>query len=174
MITDAVDAKELLSSLDETWNELLQLILSVCGSSINKVPFENSWTVGQLATHITKANTGMAKVLKKEGKTPERDPAEGAAKMKKIFLDFTAKYNAPESIIPEDQEYQKELLFNDLDESIRQLKEEYVKQDLSQLLTVKIFGEVTKLELYYFVLYHTQRHIHQLKNILNALSAQQQ
>ena len=174
MITDAVDAKELLSSLDETWNELLQLISSVDESSINKVPFENSWTVGQLATHIIKSNTGMATVLKKEGKTPERDPAEGAAKMKKIFLDFTAKYNAPEFIIPEDQEYQKESLLNDLDESIRQLKEEYVKQNLPQLLTVEIFGEVTKLELYYFVLYHTQRHIHQLKNILKALAAQQQ
>jgi hypothetical protein len=172
MITETVDEKELFVSLDETWNELIHLISSTGENIINKIPFANSWTAAQLATHIIKSNTGMATVLKKEGKTAERDPAEGAAKMKKIFLDFTAKYNAPEFIIPEDHEYQKELLLNDLADSIRQLKEEYSKQNLSQLLTVEIFGEVTKLELYYFVLYHTQRHIRQLKNILKTLAAQ--
>ena len=33
-----------------------------------------------------------------------------------------------------------------------------------------VFGEITKLELLHFVLYHTQRHIHQLKKILAAIS----
>jgi len=34
---------------------------------------------------------------------------------------------------------------------------------LAEIIALPIFGEVTKLELLYFVLYHTQRHIHQLK-----------
>ena len=171
MITATIDAKELLASLDETWSELMQLLSSIDESSINKIPFKGSWTIGQLATHVTKSNEGMNKVLNRPGKTPERDPSEGAAKMEAIFLDFNSKYQSPEFIIPEAKSYNKELLISDLSNSIQQLKMEWVKQDLSELLNVEIFGEVTKLELYYFVLYHTQRHIHQLKNMLKELLA---
>lgn len=166
MLTDTVDAKELFASLDEAWSELFNLVSSTNETLINKVPFKDSWTVGQLARHVTKSNMGMAKVLKMQGNVAERDPAAGAAKMKKIFLDFNAKYKSPEFIIPEAGDYNKESVINDLENSIQQLKEERVKQDLSQMLQVPIFGEVTKLELYYFILYHTQRHIYQLKNIL--------
>ncbi len=40
MITDTVDAKELFASLDETWNELIQLVSSTDEALINKIPFE--------------------------------------------------------------------------------------------------------------------------------------
>ncbi len=130
---------------------------------------KDSWTVAQLATHVTKSNNGMTKILKTTGTPAERDPAMGAAKMKSIFLDFNAKYQSPEFIIPEVKEYDRKTVVDDLENSIRQLREECGKQDLLQLLNVKIFGEVTKLELNYFVLYHTQRHIHQLKNMLREL-----
>ena len=36
----------------------------------------------------------------------------------------------------------------------------------SELLDLPPIGEITKLEVLYFVLYHTQRHIHQLKNVI--------
>ncbi len=169
MTNDTADAKELLSSLDETWNKLAALISSANDAVINKVPFEGSWTIGQLIRHVTKSNTGMVKVLQMEGKDAGRDPAQGAEKMKKIFMDFEAKYQAPKFIIPETKEYNKKSLVHDFEDSVRQLKGEYVKQDLSQMVNVEIFGEVTKLELFYFILYHTQRHIHQLKNILKEL-----
>ena len=169
MITDTVDAKELFTSLDKTWTELAQLISSVDESLVNKIPFEKSWTVAQLATHVTKSNNGMAEVLKTSGTPAERDPSMGAAKMKSIFLDFEAKYQSPEFIIPEVKEYSRETVINDLENSVRKLKEGRAKQNLSHVLQVEIFGEVTKLELYYFVLYHTQRHIHQLKNMLKEL-----
>lgn len=115
----------------------------------------------------------MADMLKKGGPTPERDAAEGVAKLKKVFLDFEAKYQSPEFIIPEARDYDKEEVLNDLGKSIHQLKAQLKNGNLSELLNVQIFGEITKLELFYFVLYHTQRHIHQLKNILKELSAKQ-
>ena len=173
MITVPVDAKELFDALDKTWMELIHSVSSVDESIINKIPFEKSWTVAQLATHVTKSNIGMADMLKKGGPTPERDAAEGVAKLKKIFLDFEAKYQSPEFIIPEARDYDKEEVLNDLGKSIHQLKAQRKNGNLSELLNVQIFGEITKLELFYFVLYHTQRHIHQLKNILKELGAKQ-
>jgi hypothetical protein len=169
MITETIDAKELFASLDKTWKELLHLVSSTNESLINKVPFKDSWTVAQLAAHVTKSNRGMAKALQIPGKPAERDPAEGVGKMKKIFLDFSAKYQSPEFIIPEVLDYDKKSVVNDLENSIQQLKEERMKVNLSEMINVQVFGDVTKLELFHFVLYHTQRHIHQLKNILKEL-----
>ena len=39
--------------------------------------------------------------------------------------------------------------------------------NLSEMISHSLFGEVTKLELLHFVVYHTQRHIHQLKKIFD-------
>lgn len=173
MITEAVDAKELFASLDQTWEELLDLISSANQTAINKVPFKDSWTVGQLATHIIKSNDGMVQLLQLPGEIANRGLADGEPNLKKIFLNFEAKYNAPESIVPETKDYDKPRLLDDLKNSIQHLKEERAKQELSKLLKVDILGELTKLELYYFILYHTQRHIHQLKNILKVLGERQ-
>jgi hypothetical protein len=161
-----VDTKKLFLSLDETWKKFADLISSAETNSINKIPYEGSWTIGQVARHVTKSNFGMVKALQMHGTIPERDLLQAEPKLKQIFLDFKAKYNSPEFIIPEAIEYQKEDILDDLKNSIQQLKEQREKQDLSELLNLEILGELTKLELLYFVLYHTQRHIHQLENIL--------
>ena len=173
MRTEPVDAKKLFASLDETWEELLHLVSSTNETLINKIPFKDSWTVAQLATHITKSNYGMAKTLEMQGKAATRDPAEGVPKMKEIFLDFSKKYQSPEFILPAVKVYNKESVLNDLGKSVEQLKDEGKSVELSGLLNVQIFGEVTKLELFYFILYHTQRHIRQLKNILKKLGEKQ-
>jgi len=169
MLTDSVDAKELFTCLDETWNELLDLISFTDEKLVNKIPFEESWTVGQLARHVTKSNHQMVQLLQLPGETANRGLADGEPNLKNIFLDFEAKYNAPESIVPETKHYDKQALLDDLINSIQQLKEERSKQDVSKLLNVDLLGQLTKLELYYFMLYHTQRHIHQLKNMWKEL-----
>lgn len=169
MATLTINTKELFASLDETWKKFVDLISSRDAKLINKIPFEGSWTIGQVARHVTKSNFGMVKALQMHGTVSERDLLQAEPKFKKIFLDFEAKYNSPEFIKPETKEYQKEDLLPDLKNSIKQLKEQREKQDLSELLNLEILGELTKLELLYFVLYHTQRHIHQLENILKEL-----
>ncbi len=166
---DVVDAKELFASLDQTWNQLLDLISLTDEKLVNQIPFEGSWTVGKLSRHVVKSNHGMVQLLQLPGETANRGLADGEPKLKNIFLNFEAKYKAPQSIVPETKHYDKQALLDDLKSSIQQLTRERTKQDLSKLLTVDLLGELTKLELYYFILYHTQRHIHQLKNILKEL-----
>jgi hypothetical protein len=170
MLTDTVDAKELFTSLDETWKKLVDLLSSADSKLINKIPFEGSWTIAQVVCHVTKSNQGMARIMQMYGVIPERNVMQAQPKLKQIFLDFKVKYNSPESIIPEAKEYDKEEVLRDLKNTVEQLTEQREKQNLSQLLELDILGELTKLELLYFVLYHTQRHIHQLENILEALA----
>ncbi len=159
----------LFEMLDDTTSQLLTLISSLDETELNTIPFRDSWTAAQLAWHVTKSNKGMAQALEMEGVPTNRDPAEGAEKLKKTFLDFTVKFNSPEFILPAEKNYQKEKVVADLQHSIDLLSKARGRVDLTEMINVPIFGETTKLELLYFVLYHTQRHIHQLKNILKSL-----
>jgi len=88
MITDTINTKELFASLDETWSELVQLISSTNEPTVNAVPFKDSWTTPQLATHVTKSNNAIAQGLNMKSKTAERNPEEGVPNLKKMFLNF--------------------------------------------------------------------------------------
>ncbi len=169
MITEKLNTKELFESLDETTSQLLQMISSLNENEINTIPFKNSWTAAQLVTHVTKSNKAIAQALHMEGKKTERNPGERAQELKTTFINFKIKFQSPEFIVPTEKMYLKENLIMDLKKSNEQLGELRDKVNLSEIISLPAFGEITKLELLYFVLYHTQRHIHQLKNILKSL-----
>jgi len=169
MTSTNIPTGELFASLDETACELLQLVSSPDEKVFNSVPFEDSWTVAQLAAHITKSNRAIINALSMEGRVAERNADARVPELKGIFFDFTSKFQSPEFILPTQDIYQKERLFGDLKKSIEVLKEKRSQGNLSEKISLPVFGEITKLELLYFVLYHTQRHIHQLKNIFRAL-----
>ncbi len=161
----------LFEMLDDTTSQLLTLISQLDETELNTIPFKDSWTAAQLASHVTKSNKGMAQALEMEGMPANRDPAQGMERLKKMFLDFTVKYKSPDFILPAEKTYQKEQVLPDLQHSISKLSEIRSRVNLAEMINVPIFGETTKLELLYFVLYHTQRHLHQLNNILKSLQS---
>ncbi len=165
MITEKINAKELFSLYDETTNELMQLITSFKENQINTIPFEGSWTAAQVAEHITKSNVSIIHALNLEGKPVERNPEERVQELKETFLNFNTKFQSPEFILPTKDIYQRDKVIEDLKGSVVQLKAAFHNKDLSQIINVPAFGKITKLEIFHFVLYHTQRHIHQVKNI---------
>ena len=111
----------------------------------------------------------MAKAMLKESKPAERDPGERIAGLRKAFLDFSSKMKSPDFIIPEEGPYEKQAVINELKASFELLKENTNKANLIELLQGLPLGEITKLELLHFVLYHTQRHLHQMKKITGEL-----
>lgn len=169
MTTGTLNTKQLFTSLKEIWAELVTMISSTNELSINAMPFEGSWTAAQLATHVTKSNKAIVQGLHMEGKPAHRNPEEGVPHLRELFLNFETKFQSPEFIVPENKQYDKEAVVAALNRSIEQLKEDGIKVDLTEIINLPVFGEITKLELLHFVLYHTQRHIHQLKKILSAL-----
>ncbi|MEP6596295.1 MAG: DinB family protein [Ginsengibacter sp.] len=165
MITDTLLTKELFTSLDSTSSELLELISSADSTTLDTVPFKDSWTAAQLASHVTKSNNAITQALNMVGKTAERNPDDRAEELKEMFLNFNTKFKSPDFILPTQDTYNKDMLFKDLEKSIVQLKEIGNKINLGEIISLPAFGEITKLELLHFVLYHTKRHIHQLKKI---------
>ena len=169
MIAQKINTEKLFVSLDETSSELLQLIDPADADILNAVPLANSWTGAQVIVHVIKSNLTIAKALKLEGKTIDRDPDERVNELKDLFLDFTIKFQSPDFILPPEMNYNKDEIVRDFLQSIEQLKEGSNDVNLAEAITHEAFGEITKLELLYFVLFHTQRHMHQLQNILTHL-----
>jgi len=169
MITETSDRKEILVAIDEAISGLTGLMSSLDESKVNTIPYKDSWTPGQLFNHVTKSINGMAKAMLKESKPAERDPGERIAGLRKAFLDFSSKMKSPDFIIPDEGPYEKQAVIDELISSFELLKENTNKANLNELLQGLPLGEITKLELLHFVLYHTQRHLHQMGKITGTL-----
>lgn len=170
MMTVNFNTKELFISLDQVTSELEALVLSFSETQINAIPYSGSWTAAQVADHVTKSNIGIIKSLRKEGKTSDRDPEPGIEQLKNVFLNFESKLQSPEFILPAKDIYQKENVVENLKSSIEELQETSRQINVFETIDHPIFGEISKLELLHFVVYHTQRHIHQLKKIYSITS----
>ncbi|MDB5199942.1 MAG: DinB family protein [Chitinophagaceae bacterium] len=171
MQTATKGTQELFSSLDNTIAELEQIISSANEKDINVIPFENSWTAAQVVDHITKSMNGMADNLKKPGTITDREVDEKAAGFKTLFLNFESKMKSPPFVLPGHDVYDKNELVDALKNADKKLKDAAQAANLPELLNLPPIGELTKLELLHFVLYHTQRHIQQLKNILQKVNS---
>jgi hypothetical protein len=100
-----------------------------------------------------------------------KDPTgEKIPELKKVFLDFSSKMKSPDFIVPEEGPYEKQAAMEQLNRSFENLKESTNHANLSELVDKSSpVGPITKLEMLHFVLYHTQRHLDQMKKICNAL-----
>ncbi|MFA6059548.1 MAG: DinB family protein [Taibaiella sp.] len=152
---------------------LLHLANSFSEKGFNTIPFEGSWTAAQVIDHITKSNKSIAQALSLEGKPADRKPDERTPELAKIFLDFKTKLKSPDFILPTQDIYQKASLIATLESSIEKLKEGVGNTSLIDAIEHQAFGEITKLELLYFVVYHTQRHMHQLQHIYEIVENKQ-
>lgn len=170
MIKDSIHTTELLTSLRKTTTHFLYVLNRFSGQNINIIPFEGSWTAAQVADHITRSNTSITKALQLSGSVINRDAGERVQELKDVFLDYKTKFKSPGFILPTRQTYEKETLVAGLEHSIEKLKEVGATADLSEMINHPAFGDITKYEILHFVLYHTQRHTHQLQNIFRAIT----
>ena len=160
--------KDISAALESTRQVLLQTVSDFPQEKFNTVPFKDSWTAGQVAEHIVKFSSGGAEILSSPGTDTKRDPAEKINALCDLFLNFDIKMVAPDFIRPSDEPHEKDIVLNLLDNAYNpmialsktsDLTLTYADFDLPQ------FGTLTRMEWLYFILFHTQRHIRQLKNI---------
>jgi len=168
-ITATSPKDELLTAIDEPLSEMLELMSRLDTIEVNKVPYKDSWTAGMLFRHLSKSLKGMSRAMAKDAKPAERDPGERIPILKETFLDFSGKLKSPDFIVPEEGPYEKQAIQEELKNSFEELKASSANANLSELVKGLPLGDITKLEILHFVLYHMQRHQHQMKKISDAL-----
>lgn len=162
---------ELLNRFDAATEKLTQQLSSLNEEQLNKVPFEGSWTAGQLGNHLYKSYN-IIDVLNGNVEETHRDPAVKLIEIEKTFKDFTIKMKSPEMVVPTNKHIEKERLLSSLKERIEIQREAIKTMDLSKTcLDAEIpgCGPFTRREWLGFNTIHTERHNYQLANIIESL-----
>lgn len=165
---------QLIPDVKTTSAELLELIDSFEQSSFNTVPFEGSWTPGQVVEHLLLSTSGIAKCVNGKTEPTQRDPAQFVAPLRDAFLDFSTKMKSPDFIIPSEEPKDKASLMRNLSEAWQTIAEAgSIKELDATCLDFKFptLGYLTRLELISFCVVHTKRHIWQLKKMAAGISS---
>jgi hypothetical protein len=170
MITDTLDSAQLTAAIDQASAQLLQLVSSFSEVDFYTIPLDDSWTAAQVYEHIIKSNESIARALSATGPLTQRQPDERVLEVKELFLSTTNRFQSPESVLPTSPHYEREVIIHALEKLREDIKHLSTTIDKQETVNVPGFGELTKLELLHFIIYHTQRHLRQLKNILKTIT----
>lgn len=142
-------------------------------TDLDRVPFEGSWTAAQLAEHIVLSLSSGISLINGDTQATDRAPDKYVKDVKDLFLNFDLKFKSAPIITPEDKDYDKEALTGELRSRFNNLINLAQTKDLTDTCLAAEFkgiGYLTGLEWAYQQVYHTQRHIQQLKDIQAGLA----
>jgi hypothetical protein len=165
--------QELIKEIDNTLDELIGILESITPAQFNQVPFEGSWTAGQLAQHLTLADSGFPALATGPVSDTDRAPDQMVAPIAESFLNFEIKFESPDFIRPEMRDYDKDEMISGLKKIKADIASAIGDLDLTKTcmaFAFPVLGNLTRYEAANFVIIHTTRHIHQLKNIYNVLN----
>ena len=166
--------KDIVQEFEDSTAELLQTLSSFTNEQFNRVPFEGSWTAGQVAEHLYKSELNLVRIMKgNTRKTEGREPEANEEALRETFLNFDIKFQSADFILPSDEpKNPPEFIerFNKTRENIRKIIQ---TEDLN--LTCADFpfpgmGELTSHEWICFLNCHSIRHARQMKNIYHKLT----
>ena len=161
---------KLFDEIDTVVFELIGSLSAFNEQQVNQVPFEGSWTPGQVVQHISMSVDGFSKLLTGNVRKTQRRPDEQVANLKAAFLNYDIKMKSPDFIIPLKKQYEKNQLIQQLKSIKKKLSEFDVHEDMTKTcidFELPVVGYLTRTEIAHFIIYHSRRHVHQLKNIYN-------
>ncbi|WP_316804439.1 DinB family protein [Pedobacter nototheniae] len=164
--------EKVYKEVDDALSTLQTLFADFDQQQVNVVPFEGSWTAGQLAEHMIMANGGFTALLKGPVEETNRPVDLAVAKIKEDFENFDIRMEAPSFVIPPVKDYNREALIKKLNQIRLDIANAVDQLDLTKTITewqLPGYGYLTRLEAVYFVAYHTRRHNRQLANIYRKL-----
>lgn len=160
---------ELLQEFSAATNTFLDIVTGLSQDEINTVPFPGSWTAAQVTEHLRLSDNGMLQTLNGTVQPTHRPIDVMVPQLRATFLDFSTKLPSPDFIIPENITYDKGSLIEVFKTGRSQLAKAIKELDLSSTCFQPIFGEPTRYEVISFVIFHTQRHVNQVKRISEKL-----
>ncbi len=90
-----INKEELKQQVTETFDGFIALVASFGDEEINKIPFEGSWTPGQVADHMINGTSGIPRLVHAQVEATSRAADEKVQAIKDVFLDFSLKMKAP-------------------------------------------------------------------------------
>jgi len=151
----------------------LEKVLSdVSAEDYFKVPAEEKWSIQLILDHLRNSEKGVLYMSNGPTNPTNREPLINIQKIKNAFGDHTKSYPAPQVTQPINDGLDKESYLNKINKYRQAFLEEGNSKGWHEVLEVfphPITGTMSRLEWNYFNIYHTERHIHQIRQIKNGL-----
>src|ERR1700744_2047854 len=165
---------EVLAALNETLEDFTETLAAFDEDEFNEIPFEGSWKPGQVGQQIILSVTFFTDRLAGPHTSTERLPDMHVANLKSSFLNCEHKMQSPDFIIPPAMDYNKQEQLDELERLQERLNDIIARADMSLTCTgseLPTMGYLTRTEIAHFLVYHTTRHTHQLRNILSYINS---
>lgn len=163
---------DLQNTIATAKDEFLKALDLFDQDDINTIPFEGSWTGGQVAEHILQSVSGVLETLNGPSAPTERNPEEHVKMLGELFLNMDIKMKSPDFIIPSNSQKDKSFLMASLAKTFDGIEAVAGKGNVTDTCTtfeMPTIGPLTKIEWIQFAGFHTRRHAQQLKNIASHL-----
>ena len=164
---------ELIADIEQTIDWLTK---SIDPETYNIIPFEGSWTAGQVVEHVNTVGMGFINLLNGRSEATTRAVDEQVDRIKTMFLNFESKNISSANLTPSTGNYNLQNQLAKLESIKSGIITAVNTLDLDMTcidFDIPTFGHLTRLEAVYFFLFHTKRHVHQLQNIVKLLSKHQ-
>ncbi|TDO21668.1 DinB family protein [Pedobacter duraquae] len=168
-----MDRIEICRACSEAFDQQEKLVAAFDTIHVNSIPFDGSWTAGQVVQHTIMANGGFLEMLNGEMTDTGRPSDLIVPRIASDFLDFSTKMDAPESLVPENILYEPAVLLQKVQHIYAGLRFVIENLDLTKTCVeceLPGYGFLTRMEAVYFIVCHTKRHNYQLENIIRLLS----
>ena len=167
LLSSSLMNDKVLTDFEQTTNEFVSTLSSFSEDDFNTKPADGGWSAAQVGQHMNLRHK-MGELLNGTVEDVDRDSALNIPQIKKDMLNFEIKMQSPELVRPEDKKYDKAQLTSSLNAKMEDTKEAIKTLDLGKACTDFVLPNsvpFTRLEWVYFIVYHTQRHTHQLQKL---------
>jgi len=163
--------EQLRAEVGDTFQNLINTLSAFKEEQFNFVPFEGSWTPGQIAEHLVKA---VSAIPDEHTQSTQRPYDEKVAPIGDLFLNFSIKMSSPDFVLPGNSPQDKTAIVKTFKGIKDQLEDTVQTTDLEATCVdfeLPTFGALTRYEWIKFFVFHTQRHTRQLKNVLISVNS---
>ncbi len=154
--------------IHKTISDFTAVISELNDQQINQVPFEGSWTAGEVAGHLLRSLKNTSVLLTRNTEGSNRPADEKVEKVIGFFSDASKKMKNPEFTAPEKSHYTKSEIMDGFEKIEKELTESAETLDLGMIckgFELPGFGPFSRLEWLTFYLTHVERHTGQLRRI---------
>jgi hypothetical protein len=156
---------QLRQALTKAFDEFISVFTTFQESTLNKIPFEGSWTPAQVATHIILATDGVPDHT--TGKA-DRPFDSMLPKIRPWWEDLNQKFKSPTELQPDDKPKKKDDLLVELHRVREKDLVIIAEKDLTIVcrdFELPSIGYLTRYEWLWFIEMHLKRHTFQLKTM---------
>ncbi|XWN37436.1 MAG: DinB family protein [Balneola sp.] len=165
---------DLVEEYQSNTESFIKFIENISDDIFNKKTDKNTWSAAENVEHIIRSEFGTGRLFNASTKKDSsRDTEKKIQEIKSQFQDRTKKLQAFGVVLPTDSDKDKSDLLEKFKTSRKQVIDLIKVQDLDEVCTRfehPLFGYMTRREWIHFNIVHTNRHKHQIQDLLDSLN----